>query len=218
MQNKTPQIFHQFIANLFGGATFTLLAMIITISKICWDCAPWSISIFFIISILGIVVTKIITKKNHCRSHLIAPGIFIALEMLFLFFIGKEDWVFVDGFGLVSVLYSIIPALLFTAPIPWQTWLGIKKLLLAFFGTIIFALLFFTPWMWMMDNGEDIIERYYLAGLYDEPNALPATGECGIWVAWAPFGVKVYGCGEKSQQKNHYYLSFWGQWFYRNGK
>ena len=127
MEKNRSRIFAQFIANLFGGATFTLLAIIITLSKICWDCPSYSVALIVLISILGVIVTGIITRKYHFKFNWILPGIFVTLIAVFLFYLGIEDWSFVGGLGLISMMYLIIPAILFSVAINRRKFLRGKQ-------------------------------------------------------------------------------------------
>ncbi len=77
------------------------------------------------------------------------------------------------------------------------------------------ALAFFAPWHWI-DNGEDIKENRFFQGNdaqnFKKPKAsCNCDGSC-LNVKWVPFGAKVDACSE-----DYYFISFWGQKFYREG-
>ncbi|MBI2989567.1 MAG: hypothetical protein HYY51_00040 [Candidatus Magasanikbacteria bacterium] len=127
MESNRPKIFAQYIANLLGGASFALLSLMITITKICWDCPSYGIVILIAISSIGIIITEIITRKYQHTFYLVNLGAFITIFLLFLIYIGIEDWTFVGGLALGSIGLAIIPAMVLTVTIHWQKFLKPKK-------------------------------------------------------------------------------------------
>lgn len=88
-----------------------------------------------------------------------------------------------------------------------------KKLLVPTLITL-FILIFMAPWLWI-DNGENILESEFFRAPDEQLfNKIKADCECDgscQQVHWAPFGAKVDACS-----KDFYYLTFWGQRFYRS--
>ncbi|HAU65723.1 MAG: hypothetical protein UT30_C0007G0003 [Candidatus Uhrbacteria bacterium GW2011_GWF2_39_13] len=91
-----------------------------------------------------------------------------------------------------------------------------KKIIISLCATILFALAFASPWLWM-DNGENIMESKFFRGNdaenFKKPkNTCDCDGSC-LNVRWVPFGANVDACAE-----DYYFISFWGQRFYVNGE
>ncbi len=79
----------------------------------------------------------------------------------------------------------------------------------------IFLLLFVSPWLWVGDGKEDVVESRFFNGRENEIFKYPiegckktCDGSC-YKIEWVPFGVRVSACSEDS-----YFVSFWRQKFY----
>ncbi|HBU06775.1 MAG TPA: hypothetical protein DEB09_01700 [Candidatus Magasanikbacteria bacterium] len=89
-----------------------------------------------------------------------------------------------------------------------------KVIIIIFIG--LFALAFTAPWLWI-NNGENIKENNFFRGNDNEnfkksKNTCDCDGSC-LNIKWLPFGAKVDACAN-----DYYYISFWGQRFYMDGK
>ncbi len=96
-----------------------------------------------------------------------------------------------------------------------------KKIFILLCGCVALLILFAAPWLWL-DNGEDLIEREFRPRSVGEgideaffkrsKDGCTCDGSC-INVRWAPFGAVVDACSY-----DYYYVTFWGQKWYRSGK
>ncbi len=94
-----------------------------------------------------------------------------------------------------------------------------KKITIITSSIILFTLVFTAPWIYILDNGEDVIESSFFNKPFSKLFTQARTPICtwdgvDMHVKWAPFGATVRSCS----YSDYYYVSFWGQKFHINSK
>ncbi len=102
------------MATLFGGAIFSYVAICTILLNFGFDDPDYVVWIILAAAIIGISLTEILTRKIGHNFHLINLGLFFLMSIFSLLYIGLEDWQFILGLAGSSLIYSAVPAIVYT--------------------------------------------------------------------------------------------------------
>lgn len=121
MKVNKSKIFAQFVANLFAGSIPVLTGILLFLEFGHSNPSKHLLSAgLVVISIIGILTFKIITRKHNYKFHFINIGIFLILVAILASIMGFNDWQFTSGISMISILIALLPAIIITTVINWQ--------------------------------------------------------------------------------------------------
>ncbi|OGH84358.1 MAG: hypothetical protein A2488_01195 [Candidatus Magasanikbacteria bacterium RIFOXYC12_FULL_32_21b] len=108
------KILKYFFANFLSGIVLSYLAILILLLNFGLDAPNYVFYIILATSSIGIVISNFLSKKFLKKIYIFDIITYLIFISATLFFIGIEDWKVVFALTLMSMLYSILPTIVFT--------------------------------------------------------------------------------------------------------
>ena len=113
-KNYNMNILKYFFVNFLSGILLSYLAILILLLNFGLDAPNYVFYIILVASSVGIVISIFLSKKFLKKIYIFDIITYLIFISATLFFIGIEDWKVVFALTLMSMLYSILPTIVFT--------------------------------------------------------------------------------------------------------